>query len=190
MPSQRTYSITEPHPSTTPRAPLFVGRGGAGNLTRAPQNVTRGATATGPPSRLSFPSTSSSSTTSTSRAGSSTSSQTRAVHSGRGGVGNVHPVSERAIFSFDEELERQLSREHAAPVFHVGRGGAGNVYGGTSAYYSGARGVPMGVRRANSESDGDMEDRRSEKSVGSVESGADVATKAVRRGLRKVWGGL
>jgi hypothetical protein len=198
MPSQRTYSITEPHPSATPRAPLFVGRGGAGNLTRAPQNVTRGATASGPPSRLQFPSTSPSSSSSTAPRPSSSATSShapRVVHSGRGGVGNVHPVSERAIFSFDEELERHLSREsHAAPVYHVGRGGAGNVYAaannnaGTSAYFG--RGMPIGVRRANSESSDGEADRRSEKSVGSVESGADVATKAMRRGLRKVWGGL
>lgn len=49
--------------------------------------------------------------------------------SGHGGAGNVyHSSSEWAIFSFDEELERQLKREkEAAPIFHVGRGGAGNM---------------------------------------------------------------
>jgi len=54
--------------------------------------------------------------------------------SGRGGVGNYHrltaplPASERTIFSFDEELERdRLFHEHHAPVYSVGRGGAGNI---------------------------------------------------------------
>jgi hypothetical protein len=48
--------------------------------------------------------------------------------SGRGGAGNIHNFSERAIFSFDEELERQMRREkEVAPVFHIGRGGAGNT---------------------------------------------------------------
>ena len=37
----------------------------------------------------------------------------------------MHQASERAIFSFDEELERQ--KTGSAPVFHVGRGGAGNL---------------------------------------------------------------
>jgi hypothetical protein len=39
----------------------------------------------------------------------------------------MYAGSERAIFSFDEELTRERVREEvAAPVYHVGRGGAGN----------------------------------------------------------------
>ena len=50
------------------------------------------------------------------------------VHAGRGGAGNVHHFAERAIFSFDEELERDLQQQrNIAPVYHVGRGGAGNM---------------------------------------------------------------
>jgi hypothetical protein len=40
----------------------------------------------------------------------------------------MHREKERAIFSFDEELERQSKlMDHQAPVYHIGRGGAGNV---------------------------------------------------------------
>lgn len=173
MPSStsRAYSITEPHPDAKPRAYIPTGRGGAGNITRAPVNLTKGATAQGPPSRIHLNSVSSA-------ASSTTSSRSASFHSGRGGAGNVHPSTERAIFSFDEELERQLSQErHAAPVYHVGRGGAGNV-AAVSAW-------PKYGRRSGSESE---EDRRSDKSVGSVDSGADVATRAMKKGLRKVWG--
>jgi hypothetical protein len=39
----------------------------------------------------------------------------------------MYAGSERAMFSFDEELTRERAREEdAAPIFHVGRGGAGN----------------------------------------------------------------
>ncbi|ETN41550.1 uncharacterized protein HMPREF1541_03486 [Cyphellophora europaea CBS 101466] len=192
--SSRTYSLLEPHPHATPRAYLATGRGGAGNYTRAPSNLTSGATAQGPPSRIHLssissaaprsPSTSDASTTGSSKSRSS-SSTSGGFHSGRGGAGNVHPSTERAIFSFDEELERQMGQERrAAPVYHVGRGGAGNVYassgGAVTAY-------PKAGRRSGSESEGD--DRRSEKSVGSVDSGADVATRAVGRAWKKMVGG-
>ncbi|KAI9823142.1 MAG: hypothetical protein M1832_002585 [Thelocarpon impressellum] len=50
------------------------------------------------------------------------------MSTGIGGAGNIRPAAERAMFSFDEELERRrLREERAAPVYHVGRGGAGNV---------------------------------------------------------------
>jgi hypothetical protein len=108
MPSR--YSITEPHPTTS----KFVhsGRGGAGNTFRAPK-TTKGATACGPASlfETGLPDGSSK------------------FSSGRGGAGNIHPSSEKAIFSFDEELERQSSRERKmkeGATYHIGRGGAGN----------------------------------------------------------------
>lgn len=48
--------------------------------------------------------------------------------SGRGGAGNLYHASERAIFSFDEELEQQMRQmQDLAPICHVGRGGAGNT---------------------------------------------------------------
>jgi len=52
----------------------------------------------------------------------------RPFHGGRGGYGNTHSASERAMFSFDEELARErFAREHAAPMYSVGRGGVGNI---------------------------------------------------------------
>lgn len=108
MPSQ--YSITEPHPT----ANKFVhsGRGGAGNTFRAPK-TSEGINARGPASLF--------------EAGLPASSSK--VSSGRGGAGNIHHTSERPVFSFDEELERQNTRERKMKdggVCHVGRGGAGN----------------------------------------------------------------
>jgi len=54
--------------------------------------------------------------------------QARPFYGGRGGVGNAHAASERTMFSFDEELQREkLRRESVAPMYAVGRGGAGNI---------------------------------------------------------------
>lgn len=39
---------------------------------------------------------------------------------------NTGARSERRIFSFDEELERERRRE-GVPVYHIGRGGVGNL---------------------------------------------------------------
>jgi len=102
------YRVTEPHPSVPQSSYIHSGRGGAGNTFRAPK-TTDNVDAHGPASCISLPISQSKFT------------------SGRGGAGNVHQASERAIFSFDEELERQRTREErAAPVYHIGRGGAGN----------------------------------------------------------------
>jgi hypothetical protein len=97
---------------------------------------------------------------------------------GRGGAGNYkQPPSERAIFSFDEELERQLSLDrHAAPVYHVGRGGAGNVY---------AR-ERLPERRKSS--GGDSDSHKSDSSIRSADSGADVATRQFKKGWKKITG--
>jgi len=98
---------------------------------------------------------------------------------GRGGAGNAFPVSERAIFSFDEELERQLRWEKdVAPVYHVGRGGAGNVGHGS------ANGMTMGQRRASKDSGASM---TSTSSHGS-ESGADAFNRSVKKGWKKIVG--
>ncbi|KAF1987400.1 hypothetical protein K402DRAFT_412070 [Aulographum hederae CBS 113979] len=108
-----SYHITEPHPSVPNTQYMYAGRGGAGNVKRVdPTNITSGSSATGPASRAKLtPPPSSAYFT-----------------SGRGGAGNVHREKERAIFSFDEELERQRRlMENQAPVYHVGRGGAGNL---------------------------------------------------------------
>lgn len=105
------YSVIEPHPSTN--VPIMhTGRGGAGNVVSLRDTVTTAAqSAEGPASLARL-----------------NAHPRKNFLSGRGGAGNVHSFSERAIFSFDEELERQMRREkEVAPVFHIGRGGAGNT---------------------------------------------------------------
>jgi len=100
---------------------------------------------------------------------------------GRGGAGNVFPSSERAIFSFDEELERQLRWERdVAPVYHVGRGGAGNVGHGASVERKSAS-----VRRASEDSGASMSSQESAVS----ESGADAFNRSVKKGWKKIVGG-
>lgn len=111
MPSSSNYCVIEPHPSVphTERPAIHTSRGGAGNVINLKNTKTTDSrTATGPASLTRLDSRSS-----------------PTYKSGRGGAGNVHNSSERAIFSFDEELEREMRR--AAPVYHVGRGGAGNM---------------------------------------------------------------
>lgn len=106
-----TYSVIEPHPSVpnSSRPAIHTSRGGAGNVINLKETKTTDSReAMGPPSRT--------------RLGSHT---PRTFQTGRGGAGNVRYASERPMFSFDEELEREL--RHAAPVYHVGRGGAGNA---------------------------------------------------------------
>ncbi|KAL6252437.1 hypothetical protein RBB50_000156 [Rhinocladiella similis] len=199
----KRYSIVEPHPSVPSSHYFSTGRGGAGNVTRAPPSTTRGTDATGPAARVNL--------------------ITRPSHprktfvAGRGGAGNVHPSAERAIFSFDEELERQLSQDrHAAPVYHVGRGGAGNlatsngtastssttaatsgsIFGstgggrpsttasnrGAAAWYDGDD-VTAGAATRRRSSDHSF---TSHSSTGSSESGADV----FNRGIKKRWNKL
>ena len=72
----------------------------------------------------------------------------------------MHQASERAIFSFDEELERlRRGDEGVAPVYHIGRGGAGNLIheraGGSrrnaSIASSGSEGSERGVGRKSVE---------------------------------------
>jgi len=111
MPSSN-YRITEPHPSIPSSRYIYSGRGGAGNISHVdPSSITAGTSASGPASLANL---------------SSGTNAARNYTSGRGGAGNLH-ASERPIFSFDEELERQKRMmEHQAPVYHIGRGGAGN----------------------------------------------------------------
>ncbi|PLB40101.1 DUF3602 domain-containing protein [Aspergillus candidus] len=110
MPSTPSYRVVEPHPSV-PRAhpAIHTARGGAGNVIDLKDTKTTDSRSASGPASLT-------------RLDSRT---PRSFTSGRGGAGNVHRTSERAMFSFDEELERDLRR--AAPVYHVGRGGAGNM---------------------------------------------------------------
>ncbi|KAI5203496.1 hypothetical protein E4T42_08041 [Aureobasidium subglaciale] len=113
------YLITEPHPSA-PRGRtssyLGYGRGGAGNYARyKAEDLTVGHQATGPASRAAI----------------SPPPATQKFTSGRGGAGNTFTLqeSQRAIFSFDEELARDqklMDARAKAPVYLVGRGGQGN----------------------------------------------------------------
>ena len=109
----RNLSVTEPHPSVPKTGGyIYGGRGGAGNYRRyKADDITPGATATGPASRISL---------------SKSSKRQPLQHTGRGGAGNTFkPVeTEERVFQFDEEMMKK--RELQAPVYHIGRGGAGN----------------------------------------------------------------
>ena len=105
--------------------------------------------------------------------------------SGRGGAGNAFPASERAIFSFDEELERQLRWESVAPVYHVGRGGAGNLIHATPSTASAQAQKNFNVRRMSDDSGASVQSFSSRES----ESGADVFNRGVKKGWKKIVGG-
>ncbi|KAJ5217134.1 hypothetical protein N7468_010142 [Penicillium chermesinum] len=158
MPSN--YRVVEPHPSvpSSTRPALYTGRGGSGNVISLKNTrTTPSREATGPASLTRLDSHAPSTFT-----------------SGRGGAGNVHSSSERAIFSFDEELERDLRR--AAPVYHVGRGGAGNMM------YRDDSSVTSVLSRRQSAG--------SSTTTSSTDSVADRARNMARRGLEKGWGKL
>ena len=115
--------IAEPSPLRTAGRYYTSGRGGAGNYHRLES-------ATLPPPPTTLPN-----------------AHPHRFFGGRGGAGNVRPTSERTIFSFDEELERdRLFHEHHAPVYSVGRGGAGNIVPAdaisTRSHYSNNGGTP------------------------------------------------
>lgn len=155
------YTIVEPHPSVAPQQRYIgTGRGGAGNAVKAPSSVTRGSDASGPASRASD---------------ASIYTPRRAFISGRGGAGNYMNESPR-IFSFDEELQHQMKQsKNVAPVYRVGRGGAGNLH------------------RANPSSDEKSlltrrDSNNSSSSNSSAESGADIATRNMKKGLKKLAG--
>ena len=94
----------------------------------------------------------------------------RSYITGRGGAGNVHQEAPR-IFSFDEELEQQMKHtKHVAPVYHVGRGGVGNLRSTIVDSH------PL-VRRPS---------HTSASSTSSAESGADIATRNLKKGLKKL----
>lgn len=153
------YAIVEPHPSVKPSQQyISTGRGGAGNRVKATSEITRGSDASGPASRLST---------------SSLSAPRRSYIGGRGGAGNYVNDSPR-MFSFDEELEHQMKQaRHVAPVYHVGRGGAGNLHRSLGAQQS------FSSRR---------DSNLSSVSNSSAESGADVATRNLKKGLKKLAG--
>src|ERR1700761_1750526 len=154
MPAQ-SYHITEPHPSVPASHYMPSGRGGMGNMTHITTKTLTSSTAASRPvsstaqattnhgiSRL--PTSSSAAAAASggaAAAGKTITSNSRSTNhnyyaAGRGGAGNMHHAShasERPIFSFDEELERQRRMmQHMAPVYHIGRGGAGNYASGGS----------------------------------------------------------
>ena len=149
-----TYKVVEPHPhAATPY--IHTARGGAGNIVKA-DSTSKGPDATGPASR--HPSL--------------RSSKRSVFTSGRGGAGNLYSSSERAIFSFDEELEREMRHmQDMAPVCHVGRGGAGNKV------YTDAPTRPMPTS-----------DRDSMRSTSSAESGTETLSRKLRWGWGRVVG--
>ncbi|ATZ49403.1 hypothetical protein BCIN_04g05560 [Botrytis cinerea B05.10] len=139
------YQVTEPHPHVATSSFIHSGRGGAGNTFKAPK-TTNGSNARGPASlfTLGLPQTSSK------------------FSSGRGGAGNILPTSKKAPFSFDEELERQSTREKKMSeggMWHVGRGGAGNY----------ASGRPASERKSSTSSEDSNGSIRSARSGGFLE---------------------
>jgi len=107
------YVVTEPHPTVVQNTYIHAGRGGAGNLFRAPQTTP----AEGVPTEL------------TKEPSASAAAQGR-FYSGRGGAGNIQSSAVRPVLSLDEEYALTEAREKASPFAHVGRGGAGNFFGG------------------------------------------------------------
>ncbi|KAI3542479.1 hypothetical protein CSPX01_06957 [Colletotrichum filicis] len=110
MPSQ--IFVTEPHPTVAPNTYIYSGRGGFGNIRKAPQVLTPATGITTPLKPAPIP---------TGNGGA-----TRRFYSGIGGAGNRHEAPERPVRTFDEDFDRQEVRDRAA-VGHVGIGGAGNV---------------------------------------------------------------
>lgn len=155
------YTIVEPHPSVKPSQQyIATGRGGAGNHVKPPSTVTRGSDASGPASRL---------------PAASLHTPRRSFIAGRGGAGNYVNDTPR-MFSFDEELEHQMKQaRNVAPVYHVGRGGAGNLYRSSAT----SDNQYLLTRRTSNTSNG---------SNSSAESGADVATRNLKKGLKKIAG--
>ncbi|EEH07334.1 conserved hypothetical protein [Histoplasma capsulatum G186AR] len=152
-----SYHLVEPLPSIshTTRPVTHTARGGAGNvisLKKTTVSSSQSTTSTGPAAALN--------------------NRPQVRFTGRTGAGNVHSYSERAIFSFDEELERQLRREkEVAPVFHVGRGGAGNTI------------IPEGFDLSRKCSRGSVKTASSTESID-----ADPLKNKTRRNLEMRWG--
>jgi Protein of unknown function (DUF3602) len=153
------YDLVEPHPqATTPY--VHTARGGAGNVASA-SSTTNGQNASGPASR--HPSL--------------FNPRRSFFTSGRGGAGNLHHASERTIFSFDEELEREMRQtQDLAPICYVGRGGAGN------------KAFTNGSIRSVLSSDTDSVRSDLSTSTSGSESGGDALNRKIRKGWGKVVG--
>lgn len=170
MPALPTYSLIEPHPSVPQNSPaIHTSRGGAGNVIDLKNTkTTNSRIAMGPPSRTRLDS-----------------HTPRTFKTGRGGAGNVHHSSERAIFSFDEELEHQL--RHAAPVYHVGRGGAGNkIHSNSSSSkssHSSTGGSEFG-RRSSASSNAST--TSTDSCISNADRALEKTTSAIQKGLGKL----
>ncbi|ROW00842.1 hypothetical protein VMCG_06489 [Cytospora schulzeri] len=109
------FTITEPHPTIRTNTYTQAGRGGAGNIFRAPPTTSPAGVPT--PLNPISPVTSNTTVSST--------SSTR-FYSGRGGAGNAHFEIERPTIDFEDEFSRADLREQLDYGHYVGRGGAGN----------------------------------------------------------------
>ncbi|KAI5805560.1 hypothetical protein DFH27DRAFT_377592 [Peziza echinospora] len=149
------------------------GRGGAGNYRRASKSELASRTTTITAAPLP-PNTASN----------------KIFFGGRGGAGNAHPSAERAMFSFDEEIERdRLIHSHHAPVYSIGRGGKGNLVScddiATKSFYS------NGQSPRNSQDDAEASPRSSTSSHGGLHGLAHLTTtfsaSSLRSGADKLW---
>jgi len=164
--------ITEGTPVHTAGAYYQTGRGGAGNYRRLEASAKSEVTGTFQPAQPTL----------TNPPPPPASGH---FYGGRGGAGNIHRGSERAIFSFDEELERDRRYyTQQAPVFSViGRGGAGNI-------------VPRGAEGKSPQSsprpsveEPEFANRRTSISSEATasSSGSSIVEKGLKAGAEKVW---
>lgn len=136
----RSASVIEPHP-TVPKSGGYIGggRGGAGNIKKyRAEELSNGASATGPASRISL----------------ARPFGKRTITSGRGGAGNVFSSNEESIFQFDEEMIKSRETAHVTPVYHIGRGGAGNWINEAKPVTASQRKNSTDSERSNEESAG------------------------------------
>jgi hypothetical protein len=118
------YQVLDPAPTQRPNSNYYhTGRGGAGNMRKSSP----------PPTSLNTKRPSLDKRVSLAHSTTNMSTLSRAAGSkgstGRGGAGNIRPVADLPLFSFDEEMDAQAAREEkerSGSIFHVGRGGAGN----------------------------------------------------------------
>ncbi|RPA98581.1 hypothetical protein L873DRAFT_1687058 [Choiromyces venosus 120613-1] len=156
------FQLTEGTPVHGAGSYYHAGRGGAGNYRRLPSTTSLPATIT-----AALPATIT-----------TTPPTPYVFFGGRGGAGNIKPKSERAMFSFDEELERdRLFHEHHAPVYSIGRGGAGNIVPSEA----------IATRSHYSVSPAGSPDSSPRSSTSSASSSPRFSSHSLRSGADKVW---
>ena len=155
-----SFNPFEPQTSVARTQYMVSGRGGAGNIQRVVKKDVAATPANPPASRTVLP------------------HPPTTFRTGRGGAGNLAHApssSERAIFSFDEELIRdQRAEERQAPVYYIGRGGAGNYSYSRGRNWSleqirGTRSNSVSTQSSRGTMNSNLSDRsdRSDRSVGS-----------------------